>query len=1051
MPAVFFRYSRICLGVAIVAVLSLSSGESWSKARGNILLRGLVTYQSSNSTPIEGVEISSFGANTTYTNSAGLFELAFDAKAAGDKVTLVIHKAGLVLLNSREVDRVFIPANPDELIRLVMVRPEERNALMIQFYDIIVENTNAEFQAAFDEINTKLHSLERNQLEERQELIARTRRLEQERDKQFERAEALSQRLSNVDLDQASDLAKAAFAEFQAGNIKEAIAILDDKLLSETLRSAREAKRRAGERLQAAERAISESVENYMIKARFSIADQDFQQADRNFSKGVEADLTNYANVDEYLIYLWGQLRFDQALELGRRALQWTSAGKDRADLLYWLGINGHRTSQNQIALSSLEQALEEYLQLEEDSQGLFTKDIGKVYNALGTIYSSAYRFEDAIDFYQRSLKHKESLGDDSGTAITLYNLSNLYHERRELNVALKLNERAISIQRKLIADNPDDWSIRENMARILRSAASIRREQSELEKARSHINEALSIVNKIAEERGDSYRLMIAFVLQEKGAIEVAASDLEAARMVYEEGLSIYREHIKESPQSVGPQLAIILSDLGHLYIKVGNVDEALRHFVEALEIEQSAKYADPYRTALVLYSIGKAYRLQHKRGEMFAHYSKALEIVRRLAEKDAVYGPVVAEILTDLAKGYYIPNGDTLPALAHFLEAHDIYEALWRKNSALYVSALCWSKLPIVKVYTRLLVDEADQAHLENGMRIVSGMKKLEGESSFDDTLADCTSVADILQTALEKDPLEYLKGTVARDAAAALRADDSKKVDAKARYRDAISYYEEAIRKTGKLAYKATLASTYLELNELEESPATKAEILGEVVKLRREVHREENDDRWAGIQLARALTSRGSIKLDDAAEEAGRDFAEAIRLYEGLAGEGELDERLLLELAYVYQLLTETEPDFGNRIENQSRLVDIVASILPMSESDPEGDQQMVSHLAKMYGTLSFYKLFAGRFNEAEEDALKGLELDPAQDWIKTNLGHSYLLRGQYGMAVSAYQELKGKTDGDRPYKEILIEDFELLSTNGITHADVRQARDMIEAW
>jgi tetratricopeptide (TPR) repeat protein len=89
------------------------------------------------------------------------------------------------------------------------------------------------------------------------------------------------------------------------------------------------------------------------------------------------------------------------------------------------------------------------------------------------------------------------------------------------------------------------------------------------------------------------------------------------------------------------------------------------------------------------------------------------------------------------------------------------------------------------------------------------------------------------------------------------------------------------------------------------------------------------------------------------------------------------------------------------------------------------------------LGKEYGNLAWYYLFEEEYEKAAEAAIKGLELAPSQTWIKTNLGHSYLLLGNYKKAKKVYKEFKElKQEDGKKFKEIILEDLIILEEEGI---------------
>ena len=126
----------------------------------NNLLRGIVTYQSSGSKPVDNVEVRTFGANTSHSDNAGLFELRFATKKVGDKVRLIALKEGYEMLNNRELEEVFIRSNPDDLVRVVICKAGERAHQALQYYGIIVNNINRNYETKLNSLNDKLDQIQ---------------------------------------------------------------------------------------------------------------------------------------------------------------------------------------------------------------------------------------------------------------------------------------------------------------------------------------------------------------------------------------------------------------------------------------------------------------------------------------------------------------------------------------------------------------------------------------------------------------------------------------------------------------------------------------------------------------------------------------------------------------------------------------------------------------------------------------------------------------------------------------------------------------------------
>jgi len=113
---------------------------------------------------------------------------------------------------------------------------------------------------------------------------------------------------------------------------------------------------------------------------------------------------------------------------------------------------------------------------------------------------------------------------------------------------------------------------------------------------------------------------------------------------------------------------------------------------------------------------------------------------------------------------------------------------------------------------------------------------------------------------------------------------------------------------------------------------------------------------------------------------------------------------------------------------------------------------ELDNQILNYAIREYGNLSWWALLAKDFALSEKAALRCLELDTSQEWVLTNLGYSYLLRGQYQQAQTTYEKLKEKKDGEgNGYHQVLLNDFAALEQAGITHPDMAKMKAWVTGW
>ena len=93
-----------------------------------------------------------------------------------------------------------------------------------------------------------------------------------------------------------------------------------------------------------------------------------------------------------------------------------------------------------------------------------------------------------------------------------------------------------------------------------------------------------------------------------------------------------------------------------------------------------------------------------------------------------------------------------------------------------------------------------------------------------------------------------------------------------------------------------------------------------------------------------------------------------------------------------------------------------------------------------------GSLAYNAILLKKYDEAEQQAIRGLSVDPAKQWIATNLAAALLFQGKYAEAEAVYQQYKKELKGD------FLDDFKQFSESGIIpkeyEADVEKIKKML---
>lgn len=671
----------------------------------NNLLRGMVTYRNSGSKPIEGVKISSFGTNAVYSNSSGLFELKFASKTAGDKVTLIVQKTGMDIVNTHDLEEVYIRKNPDDFIRVVVCKSGEREQHALQYYDIITNNINRKFTSKLNSINKKLDLLNETSdenAEEKKIFLDKIKQLEEERDKLLNQAESLAKRLADTDLDQASKLAKEAFKHFENGDIKKAIETLDDESLDQALETAVQEREKAQEKLFEAENAIQQSIDNYLTKAKFCIADSQFEEAEKNYEKAISADTTNYWNIKSFAGYLNGQNQYEKAIIYYHKALLLANTDYQTASILTSLGTVYRRKNDFTQALTNCKSALEIRKKLiENDSYfkkgmsgdiAMLLGNMAIIYTDLKDFKNAEKCFEEAIPFFREEAEKHPYTGEKADLAINLNNLGTMYHEQKKYASAGKQYKEALAIWEELAQKFPDDYL--HQVARVRHNLGVLDFNRYKYDSALLHLKEALGIRKDMAQKNRQQALPLVGETLNNFPLLFNAMGEYDQALKYAEEFLQLNLELETQHPKTFTKTLAIAYLMKGKIYKSKKDYSQAIHFYEKGREIYKPLTEAYP-QTYLPDYSsfvneLGNIYRLAQQKERAAEIFQSVIDLQKQLKE------PLPNDYKKSLANAYNklgeirSDARDFEPAIQFLSKALTLKKELAKENPNAYLTTL-------------------------------------------------------------------------------------------------------------------------------------------------------------------------------------------------------------------------------------------------------------------------------------------------------------------------------------------------------------------------
>jgi two-component sensor histidine kinase len=210
-------------------------------------------------------------------------------------------------------------------------------------------------------------------------------------------------------------------------------------------------------------------------------------------------------------------------------------------------------------------------------------------------IYCLIRDIPKALEYYHKSFKIQEEIGDKEGIANSLNNIGYVYHNQGDIPKALEYYHKSLKIQEE-IGD-------KEGIAISLNNIGVIYRSQGDIPKALEYYHKSLNIQEEIGNKLG------IARSLDNIGMIYNNQEDIPKALTYFHKSLKIQEE--------IGDKegIATSLNNIGNIELKKGNasgIAAAKQYLLKALEIAQEIGY--PELISKASSNLSKVYEKQGK-----------------------------------------------------------------------------------------------------------------------------------------------------------------------------------------------------------------------------------------------------------------------------------------------------------------------------------------------------------------------------------------------------------------------------------------------------
>ena len=316
-------------------------------------------------------------------------------------------------------------------------------------------------------------------------------------------------------------------------------------------------------------------------------------------------------------------------------------------------------------------------------------KWMAKALNMQGTSFDQRSDYSKAKEYYLRSLKMYEEIGQRAGMAASLVNVGNVYRHENEAQ-ALDYYEQAATISEEIndtfllsnalnnigiiYQDQGDDAKAINYYTRsmtlmeacgnikgtsiVLSNIGIIYMQQGEYDKAIDYFNQSLKIKEEIGFKKG------IASAINNLGVVSEEQGDYIQAKEYYTQSLKISEE--------IGDKygIAFYLNNIGFIYLHQGDHTIANDYFTKSLKIRE--EIGDKFGKAESLNSIGLSYQEHGAFSKAISYSSRAFSLANEIG---------MVRIIQSTSGCLY----ESYKALGKTKEALEMYETYVTMNDSL------------------------------------------------------------------------------------------------------------------------------------------------------------------------------------------------------------------------------------------------------------------------------------------------------------------------------------------------------------------------------
>jgi len=257
-----------------------------------------------------------------------------------------------------------------------------------------------------------------------------------------------------------------------------------------------------------------------------------------------------------------------------------------------------------------------------------YLSSLADALNNIGYIYMNQGDIPKALEFYHKSLKIEEELGNKKGIATSLNNIGAIYNSQGDIPKALEYYHKSLKIREEI--------GYKQGMATSLNNIGYIHNNQGDIPKALEYFHKSLKIYEEIGYKEG------IAYSLNNIGAIYDSQGDIPKSLEFYHKSLKVQEE--------IGDKqgIATSLNNIGYVYSSQGDIPNALEYYHKSLKIQK--EIGDKKGIANSLHNIGSLELVQEALARALKNGTQGLLIAREIGSPDLISAN--SGLLSEVAK---------------------------------------------------------------------------------------------------------------------------------------------------------------------------------------------------------------------------------------------------------------------------------------------------------------------------------------------------------------------------------------------------------------